>query len=403
MSGRRDLGRAIEQIPPPFFCGENMAKKPGIPPIEASTGDNVTWALTETLRLDSENPRLVEFLEENDRPSQDDLLRVLWEEMAVDELVMSIAKSGFMPYEPLLVMRDRGELVVIEGNRRLAAVQLLLYPERRKALKALNLPKLSPAAAKALEELPVIFTDRKKAWKYLGVKHINGPKKWDSYAKAQYIALVADDHHVSLEDIASQIGDKHGTVQRLYRALKVIEQAEEANVFNRVNREKKHFSFSHLETGLGYENIAKFVGLKDKSDESDHPVDDKHITELGELCTWLYGDKTRDEPAKVQTQNPHLRQLNDVLGKKEAVKALRAGLPLELALEVSFGDDRVFQDALVMTKQHLQKARGTMSTGFDGDAEQLRMANEIADLAADLAEEMERKSTNPRSRRHRDK
>ncbi len=379
-----------------------MAKKTETAPIVADDGDEVRPELTVNLRLDSENPRLVEFLEENANPSQDDLLRVLWEEMAVDELVMSIAQSGFMPYEPLLVTRERGELVVIEGNRRLAAVQLLLDPERRKKVNAVDLPKLSPTAAKALAKLPVIFTDRKSAWKYLGVKHINGPKKWDSYAKAQYIAHVADDHGVALEDIASQIGDKHGTVQSLYRALKAIEQAEESKVFNRVNREKRHFSFSHIETGLRYENIAKFVGLKDKSDESDHPVSDSHISQLGELCTWLYGDKTRDEPAKVQTQSPHLRQLNDVLGKKEAVKALRAGLSLELALEVSYGDDRVFQDALVLTKQHLQKARGTMSTGFSGDAEQLRLANEIADLAVDLAEEMERKSTSRRNRRRRD-
>lgn len=378
-----------------------MAKKQDTAPVAATTGDDVRQELTQNLRLDSANPRLVEFLEENTRPSQDDLLRVLWEEMAVDELVMSIAQSGFMPYEPLLVTKERGELVVIEGNRRLAAVQLLLDVVRRKKVNALDLPKLSPTDARKLERLPVIFTDRKSAWKYLGVKHINGPKKWDSYAKAQYIAHVADDHGVGLEDIASQIGDKHGTVQSLYRALKVIEQAEEAKVFNRINREKRHFSFSHIETGLRYDNIAKFVGLKDKSDESDHPVPDTHISELGELCTWLYGDKTRSEAAKVQTQSPHLRQLNEVLGKKEAVKALRAGLPLELALEVSYGDDRVFQDALVMTKQHLQKARGTMSTGFSGDQEQLRMANEIADLAADLAEEMERKSTSSRSRRQR--
>ncbi len=357
-----------------------------------SLNDEVRHVPTDNLRLDDQNPRLVEYLEENDRPSQDDLLRVLWEEMAVDELVMSIAKSGFMPYEPLLVSREKGELIVIEGNRRLAAVQLLLSQEQRKKVNAIDLPKISSKDAEGLKHLPVIFTDRKSAWKYLGVKHINGPKKWDSYAKAQYIASVADKHGIPLKDIADQIGDKHGTVQRLYRALKVIEQAEKKDVFHRSNREKPHFNFSHIDTGLGYENIAAFIGLKDKAQESSQPVDADHIDELGELCTWLFGDKTRDAPAKVQSQNPHLRQLNQVLGKKEAIKALRAGLPLELALEVSYGDDRVFQDALLTTKQHLQKARGTMSTGFTGDPEQLRLAKEIASIAADLADEMDRKS-----------
>lgn len=354
------------------------------------------------LRFDSRNPRLVEFLEENAKPTQEDLLQVLWDEMAVDELVMSIAKSGYMPYEPLLVAREGGEFVVIEGNRRLAAVLLLIDPDRRQKIRALDIPRPTAVAAKTLSQLPVIFTDRKSAWKYLGVKHINGPKKWDSYAKAQYIASVTDQQHVPLKDIAIQIGDKHRTVQRLYRALKVIEQAENAKVFNRTNRSKSHFSFSHLYTGLDYENIAEFVGVKDESLESERPADPKKIAQLGELCTWLYGDKSLDETPKVESQNPHLRQLNEVLGNADATRALRAGLSLELALEVSYGDSQVFQDALINTKKNLQKARGTMTTGFNGDSEQVRLANEIANLAVDLAEEMERKSKSPRGRRHRD-
>ena len=65
---------------------------------------------------------------------------------------------------------------------------------------------------------------------------------------------------------------------------------------------------------------------------------------------------------------------------------------LEFALEVSFGDERVFHDALVDTQKYLRKALELMSTGFVGDADQLRPANEIADLAADLAEKMDRKA-----------
>ena len=73
---------------------------------------------------------------------------------------------------------------------------------------------------------------------------------------------------VPLSEIAKQIGYKHQTVQRFYRALMVIEQAEKARVFARENRYKPHFSFSHLYTGLDYDGIAEFVQVKDVEDES---------------------------------------------------------------------------------------------------------------------------------------
>jgi hypothetical protein len=205
-----------------------------------------------------------------------------------------------------------------------------------------------------------------------------------------------------LADIARQIGDKHKTVQRLYRGLMVIEQAETTGAFRRADRYKEHFSFSHLYTGLDYEGIASFLNLREESAESRSPVPKSHLKELGELCRWLYGDKTLDLPPLVESQNPHLRQLDEVLKSEKAVASLRAGLPLSVALEVSYGDERIFHSALINAKEQLQKAHATMSTGFHAEEDLLRLANAVADLAYDLAEEMERK-TPSRRRRGRDR
>ena len=46
------------------------------------------------LFFDARNPRLVEYLED-EAPTQTNLLRILWQEMAVDELAMSMAASGW--------------------------------------------------------------------------------------------------------------------------------------------------------------------------------------------------------------------------------------------------------------------------------------------------------------------
>jgi hypothetical protein len=148
---------------------------------------------TEDLLLDPLNPRLAEF---GIAPSalQFDLLKTLWDEMAVAEVAMSIAYSGYFQHEPLFVERDgHNKFVVIEGNRRLAAVQLLLDADLRRKLKATDLPEIDAAAKQKLRYLPCIVTTRKEIWRYLGFKHVNGPATWGSYAKAQYIAHVHND------------------------------------------------------------------------------------------------------------------------------------------------------------------------------------------------------------------
>ena len=76
------------------------------------------------LYLDPRNPRLAGLHLSLD--DQDKILSVLWKDRAVDEVVESIAANGYWQHEVLFVARESGKLVVIEGNRRLAAVKLVL-------------------------------------------------------------------------------------------------------------------------------------------------------------------------------------------------------------------------------------------------------------------------------------
>jgi hypothetical protein len=356
----------------------------------------------ENLLLDGKNPRLAEYAMGN-KPTQSELVKILWQKMAVDELVMSIAARGYFPHEPLFAIKEGNKYLVIEGNRRLAAVMLLLDADLRNRLKITDLPRISSKQAKDLSKLPVVVTTREKLWQYLGFKHVNGPAKWGSYAKAQYIAEVREVFKVALEAIAEQIGDKNRTVQRLYRAMMVIRQAEDAGVFKRENRFKKSFSFSHLYTGLDYEGFKRFLNLKDESAESPRPVPNSRMDELGELCRWLYGDKKgKDGPVRplIESQNPDLAILEQVLRSDDAITTLRNGLPLQIAHDVSMGDERLFRQALQDAKLALQKATGTLTTGFTKEQHDLmRTAREIADIADDLVAQMERKST-PRKRRN---
>ena len=340
------------------------------------------------LTFDLKNPRLPEF-DLTDNATETEVIKVLWEAMDVREVVMSIAASGFYSYEPLIVAQEGGQNIVIEGNRCLAAVKILLNPVLAENLK--DLPVITEDAKKALQELPTVRGTREDAWRYLGFKHVNGPAKWSSYAKSRYIADVHRNFGIKLEDIAKQIGDTHRTVQRLFRGLMVIEQAERMKVFRREDRWRNHFSFSHLYTGLDYDGISTFIGLRPETEEDREPVPIEKKKELSELCLWMYGSKKEKTPPVIETQNPHLRWLDSVVSNKEAVAALRDGQTLTYAYEASRPSSTVFEESLLASKRNLEKARGLLSTGYDGSEELLRIAGAVANLADDLYDEMERK------------
>ncbi len=348
------------------------------------------------LLFDSENPRLkVDRLE---NPTQKDLFELLWRDFAVDELAKSIAANGYFPYEPLFVYPVDGSYVVIEGNRRLAAVKALTHSfEIPGSVSAL--PHITATQRRNLQELPVRVTSRANIWQYVGFKHVNGPQAWQSASKAEYIAWVHNSLKVPLSRITEQIGDTHSTVQRLYRALMVIDQAEDSNVWHRSDRIKAHFSFSHLYTGLDYTGISEFISVRPASAEARRPVPKNRLQNLGELCVWLYGSRSLDRQPVVQTQNPDLRRLDKILQNRDALAALRKNLPLETSEDIARGDSEILREALVTARSSLQVARGRVLTGYKGEVDLLRTASDISNLAYELHNEMQSMRRGRRGRR----
>ncbi len=349
----------------------------------------------EDLFLDPENPRLAGLdLSVDD---QDKILKILWRERAVNELIDSIATSGYWEYEELFACRESGKLVVIEGNRRLSAVKLLVDDKLRNQIGVSGLPPISAEAHKKLKTLPVIECQRDDVWQYIGFKHVNGPQDWDSIAKAQYIARVHNEYGISLDEIARTIGDRHDTVRRLYRGLMVLDQAEKTGAFDRDDRWNTRFAYSHLWTGLGYANIQNFLGITPEKGFGTEPVPKKKIENLKELCLWLYGSKKQNKEPAIRSQNPDLRKLDEVLGSQNGVSALRGGLPLDTSLKASRGDERLFREAMVLVEQKLKEARGLVLTGYHGDSDLLSKAKNISLIAESIFVEMEEKVAFPQT------
>jgi len=354
------------------------------------------------LLFDEDNPRLQG---RGEGTPQEEILRTLWREYAVDEIALSIAANGYFEYEPMLVTEEKARLVVVEGNRRLAAVKILLDARLRSVVRAVDLPELTDQAAERLHSLPVVRCLRSEIWRYVGFKHVNGPKQWDAMAKAEYIAWVRGNLQIELEDIARQIGDRHATVARLYNGLMALRQAEKRGVWDRERRYHKRFFFSHLYTGLGYDGFQKFLDIRStRASTSEQPIPQGKLDEFGEVCLWLFGDRDTNTPPLVQSQNPDLRRLDEVLQSPHGVDALRRGLTLSVSLEIARGDERILRENLVVAKSALQTVKARLVTGYQGEEEVRQNAEDIFSIAESVLDEMDyldRKRMEPADTRRR--
>ncbi len=338
------------------------------------------------LYLDPANPRLAD--EKLSIDQQDEILRWLWRNKSVNELVDSILANGFWEHEELFATEENGRLVVVEGNRRLAAVKILSDPGLQEHLRITLTEQPSREVLESIRQLPVIRATRKELWGFVGFKHVNGPQAWDSIAKAEYVFRVRRDFGLSLAAIASGIGDRHATVARLYRGYVVLRQAQDQLGFDTTDTHHRRFPFSHLWTALGYVSIRKYLGVTPDELENENPISDARRPQLRFLIRWLFGSLSDGIDAAVQRQNPDLRHLARALEVQKGVDLLEGGSSLSVALEASLGDAHLFRAALTRADDRAREAMRFVSTGFGGEEELVERGSSLLRQAKSLKKVM---------------
>ena len=334
------------------------------------------------LYLDPANPRLAD--EGLSIGEQEDIVRWLWRNKSVNELVDSILANGFWEHEELFATEEEGRLVVVEGNRRLVAVKILSDPDLRERLGITLTEHPSEEVLESIQQLPVIRATRRELWGFVGFKHVNGPQAWDSIAKAEYVFRVRRDFGLSLAEIASGIGDRHETVARLYRGYVVLRQAQDHLDFDTTDTQHRRFPFSHLWTALGYLSIRKYLGVDREALENEDPIPEGRLPKLKYLMQWLFGSQSQNIEATVRRQNPDLRHLAQALEVQKGIDLLEGGNSLSVALDASLGDAHLFRAALTRAEASARESMRFVSTGFKGEEDLVETGNSLLRQAKSL-------------------
>lgn len=357
---------------------------------------------TEFLEFDRHNPRLV-LTNGSEQTSETEIIKALIREADIGELVESIVANNYMDIEPLIVSQNNvqkaGNYRVLEGNRRLSAIRLLQNPGLARECR-LSLPKIIPENVYAsLQQVTVYLVEEDiESRAFIGFKHINGAHRWDSYAKARFLTkwyLDEKEHGTTVEDIASQLGDKNQTARSLIAGMMVLQQAEHGGLFEINDRTKTgKFGFSHLYTALGRIEYRNFLGLKKGWDQqpTKDPVPLDHEDRLKEVLQYIYGSKQEIFQSVIESQNPDIKLLGEVLAVPTALETLRATKSLKIAYEQVLPASDVFRDTLIIANTRVQEVLGKSSkfSAVDGDT-LLPIAETMRENADSIVSLMEKK------------
>lgn len=318
-------------------------------------GEKISVNISE-LVFDPNNPRLPKKIQ--GVKDEKKVIEYMVEYANIADLMESIAETGYSDAEPLLVVKNKkGKYVVVEGNRRLAAVKLLNNPELSELRKKVICEIVENASVEAPVEIPcVLYKKRESILDYLGYRHITGVKDWGALEKARYLDQLYKIHFPNINDeniykkLARMIGSKAPYLKNLHMALKLYDYANDEAYFQ-TGTKAKDINFSWITTVLGYTGVANYI----EYDRETVDLEKINKTNYKKLFVWMF-----DKECGVISESRDLSSLSAVLSSRQATEKLEKGASLSEALLFTSEPEEAFLKLLKKAKSELEQAKASI-------------------------------------------
>lgn len=175
------------------------------------------------ISLDRLNPR-INILEQD---TEADIVRKLIRYEDIIELARKISKTGLLRGERPIVVKEHGQHVVLEGNRRICACKLLLSPELIPTEYRKTFPRLTMADdIDRIKQVEVdVSPDRKTAEPLLTLRHTEyGVRRWKPVARMRRVKRLLDEGF-EVEEVAAELQESASKVRKTIREFRLLELA----------------------------------------------------------------------------------------------------------------------------------------------------------------------------------
>lgn len=178
-----------------------------------------------SLHLDAKNPRLGR---ESTARAPREIIQHLFEHDKAIDVAESIANRGYFPNEPLLAVKEGDQFVVIEGNRRLAALKALREPGLLEGPKQRQVERLSRRIIdpQVIATVPVTIAPNRRATdRQIAGRHIGTPVlAWQAENRASFILEKLGEGYDN-DELRDELGFTLADIQKARQIRAVAEMA----------------------------------------------------------------------------------------------------------------------------------------------------------------------------------
>lgn len=285
----------------------------------------------------------------------------------IEDLINSFKTNGILKQDPIQVKRiGDDKFIVIEGNRRTAALKLLQERYNRN----FDIGVLREADFENIEVLEIKASpsgfDRKHELIAMGLNHIGGKKRWSPLNQAQLVYDLIHQCGMSENEVCSSLGISKQLLKRSQRTLGLI------------NRYKMSDFGDQFTTPMYsiFEEIMKTPDIKGWLKWNDSEMACDNQTNEEKLFSWISrietSDSADDQDSKdgylyepIITKSSDIRNLAKFINDKKAIAEMEEKRDLVNA----------FANSSAVGKNEVQNAL----IALDGDLKKLKKSSEYID------------------------
>ncbi|MBA4320216.1 MAG: hypothetical protein C0412_17605 [Flavobacterium sp.] len=305
----------------------------------------------------------------------------------IRDLLESFRSNGFLRVDNVLVKRlEKNNFVVVEGNRRIAALKIL----NDEYSQGFSIGKLNPRIFKSVSDgggIEVVEFNYHKDTEYLilmGLRHVSGNKKWDKYNQAKLVYELEKKTDTDMADIARKIGIPKSIAEQFlygyYAIEEFIDNIKGESYFDEFDPYSKFMIFVEL---LNQNKLRDWVGWDAKSKTF------KNKNNRDRFFSWITPKMEIGEDEEIETEEPiiishkQVRELNSIIDNNQSIELMESERNFEKAL--SEDPDRAkstFSSTIKEIEKKLKKIK--LGTFLTIDAEDKKSLNNISSLVNSL-------------------